>query len=80
MGPTSYCDLGAEMKSSHSAIYSALGIALIVLGISLGVVLAETTSAWVFSLAIAVLGVVLAVYGVRKRVTQEDTDGTVRDV
>lgn len=68
------------MKSSPSAIYSGLGVALIVLGLTLAIVVADTTSARVFLSAVAVLGVILAAYGVRKRVTQEDTDGTVSDV
>lgn len=60
------------MKSSPSAIYSGLGIALIVLGLTLTLVVADTTSAKIFCSALAVLGVILAAYGVRKRVEQED--------
>lgn len=78
--PTTWRDIGAEMKSSPSAIYSALGVALIVLGLTLAIVIADTTSARVFASAVAVLGVILAAYGVRKRVTQEDTNGTAPDM
>lgn len=60
------------MKSSPSALYTGLGVALIVLGLTLALVVVDTTSARVFSSAVAVLGVILAAYGVRKRVDQED--------
>ena len=63
------------MRSSPSALYTGLGIALIVLGLTLAIVIADTTSARVFASAVAVLGVILAAYGVRKRVAQEDANG-----
>lgn len=63
------------MRNAPSALYTALGTALIVLGLTMALVIADTTSARVFASAVAVLGVILAAYGVRKRVAQEDTDG-----
>ena len=65
------------MKSSPSALYTGLGVALIVLGITLAMVVVDTTSARVFASAVAVLGVVLAAYGIRKRTEQEDRNDAV---
>ncbi len=60
------------MKSSPSALYTGIGVALIVLGLTLVLAIDDSTAARTFSSAVAVLGVILVAYGIRKRVRQED--------